>query len=160
MYRWLVFLHVIGVFGFLMAHGVSASAYFALRRERNPDRIRLLLQMSSSSLGTMGFSLLLLLVTGIITGFIGHWWRSGWIWLALGLLIALFIAMEWLGVRALNNIRLGVGLPSSRGQSPRVEPLSVEELDALLNRSQPMLLTLVGFGGLAVIAWLMMFKPF
>ena len=34
MYPRLVFLHVIGVFGFLMSHGVSAGVYFALRRER------------------------------------------------------------------------------------------------------------------------------
>jgi hypothetical protein len=33
-------------------------------------------------------------------------------------------------------------------------------LEALLGRSQPSLLTGIGFGGLAVIAWLLLFKPF
>jgi hypothetical protein len=33
-------------------------------------------------------------------------------------------------------------------------------LNALLDHFQPTRLTLIGFGGLAVIAWLMMFKPF
>jgi hypothetical protein len=160
MYPWLVFLHVIGVFGFLMAHGVSAGVYFALRRERNVDRIRLLLQMSNGTVRTMGGSLLLLLVTGIITGFIGQWWSWGWIWLSLVLLVVLYVAMAVLGTRTLNEVRLGVGLPSAYGQPARPEPFSAEELDARLNRSQPMLLTVIGFGGLAVIAWLMMFKPF
>lgn len=34
MYPWLVLLHVLGVFGFLMAHGVSVGVAFALRQER------------------------------------------------------------------------------------------------------------------------------
>ena len=33
-------------------------------------------------------------------------------------------------------------------------------MNALLDHIQPTRLTLIGFGGLAVIAWLMMFKPF
>ncbi len=33
MYPWLVFLHLLGVFGFLLAHGASASASFALRAQ-------------------------------------------------------------------------------------------------------------------------------
>jgi hypothetical protein len=160
MYLWLVFLHVIGVFGFLIAHGVSAGVYFALRRERNMDRIRLLLQMSSGTVRVMGGSLLLLLIMGIITGFMGQWWSHGWIWLSLLLLVVLYFAMAGLGTRPLNEVRQGVGLPSAYGQPPRPEMLSPEELDALLNRSQPMRLTVIGFGGLAVIAWLMMFKPF
>ena len=160
MYPWLVFLHVIGVFGFLMAHGVSAGVYFALRRERNVDRIRLLLQMSSDTVRLMGGSLLLLLVTGIIAGFIGQWWSYGWIWLSLILLVVLIFAMGRLGTRTLNEVRQGIGLPSAYGQPPRPEMLHPEELDALLNRSQPVRLAVIGFGGLAVIAWLMMFKPF
>lgn len=160
MYPWLVFLHVIAVFGFLMAHGVSAGVYFGLRRERNVDRIRLLLQLSSGTVRVMGGSLLLLLVTGVIAGFMGQWWSHGWIWLSLILLVVLYFAMVRLGARTLNEVRQGIGLTSAYGQPPRPEMLSTEELDALLNRSQPMLLTVIGFGGLAVIAWLMMFKPF
>jgi hypothetical protein len=160
MYPWLVFLHVIGVFGFLMAHGVSAGVYFALRRERNVDRIRVLLQMSSGTMRLMGGSLLLLLVTGIIAGFMGQWWSRGWIWLSLIMLIVIYVAMAALGSRRLNQVRQGIGLPSLYGQAPLAEPLSAEELNALLNHIQPTRLTLIGFGGLAVIAWLMMFKPF
>jgi hypothetical protein len=158
MYPWLKFLHVLAIFGFLMAHGVTVSVYFTLRRERNVDRIRMLLQMSSSALVIMDLALLLLLATGIIAGFMGRWWNHAW--LSLGLLIALLVAMEMMGVRTINAIRLGVGLASSRGQKPLPELMSAEELDTLLGRSQPFQLTVIGFGGLAVIAWLMIFKPF
>jgi hypothetical protein len=160
MYPWLVFLHVIGIFGFLVSHGASASVFFALRHERNLERVRLLLQLSVSSFRVMGISLLVLLLSGILAGFIGQWWGHAWIWLSLFLLIAVYAVMSLLGTRVLNNVRQGVGLPSAYGQPPRPEPLSAEELDALLNRSQPTRLALLGFGGISVIAWLMMFKPF
>jgi len=54
----------------------------------------------------------------------------------------------------------GTWIESAYGQAPKPEPFCPEELDGLLNRSQPMRLTLIGFGGLDLIAWLMMFKPF
>ena len=44
LYHLVVFLHVIGLFGFLMAHGVSAGVYSALQHERNVERLRWLLQ--------------------------------------------------------------------------------------------------------------------
>lgn len=160
MYLWLVFLHVIGVFGFLMAHGVSAGVYFALRRERDSDRIRILLELARSTYGIAMLSLVVLFVTGIITGFMGQWWSWGWIWLSLILLLVLSGVMSVLGSRILNDARLGLGLRSTWSQSSRPEPMSAEELDALLSRSRPVLLTVIGFGGLVVIAWLMIFKPF
>jgi hypothetical protein len=160
MYSWLVFLHVLGIFGFLIAHGVSASVFFALKGERNVDRICMLLQLSNSSARILLASLLILLISGIITGFLGHWWRFGWIWLSLLLLIAIYAGMSLLGTRILNEVRMGLGLPSSYGQPPRPERLSAEELNARLAQIHPYRLALIGFGGLALIAWLMMFKPF
>lgn len=159
-YTWLIFLHVLGVFGFLIAHGVSASVFIALRRERNIDAICLLLRLSSSSARIMGISLLLLLFSGVTGGFIGRWWGSGWIWLSLVLFIGIFAAMSLLGTRVLNEVRIRVGLPSAYGQPPRAEFAGPEELNALLNRIHPIRLAAIGFGGFAVIAWLMMFKPF
>jgi hypothetical protein len=160
MYPWLVFLHVIGLFGFLMAHGVSAGVYFALRHERQIDRLRWLLQLSTGAARIMLLSLLMLVVTGVIAGFMGQWWSHGWIWLSLILLVAIYAAMGMLGSRQLNKIRQGIGLPSSYGQPPQAEPLSAEELNAILDHIQPTRLAVIGFGGLTLIAWLMMFKPF
>lgn len=160
MYVWLVFLHLLGIFGFLIAHGVSASIFFALKRERNVERICWLLQLSVSSARIMIISLLTLLISGIITGFLGHWWRFGWIWLSLGLFFGIYAGMSILGTRILNEVRIGVGLPSAYGQPPKPERFSVEELNAQLDRIHPYRLSMIGFGGLAMIAWLMIFKPF
>ena len=71
MYQWVVFLHVLGVFGFLMSHGVSAAVSLKLRGERDLERVRALLQPSGLSLYASYPSLLLLLVTGIVAGFMG-----------------------------------------------------------------------------------------
>ena len=46
MYNWWVFLHIAGVFAFLTAHGVSVGVAFKLRRERDPQRILALNELS------------------------------------------------------------------------------------------------------------------
>lgn len=43
---------------------------------------------------------------------------------------------------------------------PPVEPASAEVIDALLNQSRPVVLTIIGLGGLAFTTWLMIFRPF
>jgi hypothetical protein len=161
-YRWLVLLHVLGVFGFLMAHGISVGVAFSLRRERDLGRIQALLNLSSSTPGVLHGSIAILFLTGIITGFIGHWWSRGWIWLSLSLLIAIYIYMGIAASGYYGQVRKAVGLAYMQGFKPHPagEPASPEEINALLSHSRPVWLALVGFGSLAMIAWLMMFKPF
>jgi len=162
MYPWIVFLHVIGAFGFILAHGASASVSFALRRERNLERIRALLNLSINSYNVMYVSLLLLLVAGIVAGFMGRWWGAGWIWTALGLLIALIVAMSLVGTRYYAQVRKAAGLEyfeAMKTHAP-IPPAAPEEMDRLLAASPAMLVAAMGAGGLIVIVWLMMFKPF
>ncbi len=162
MYIWMLFLHIAGTFGFLLAHGASASVSYALRGERSPERIRALLELSAASYRVMYPALLLLLVSGIIAGFQGRWWRYGWIWASLVLLIAIVWAMSVLGSRYYGQARKAAGLPYfEKGKTlPAVEALSPAEVEAILAKTNPHLLTLIGFGGILLIAWLMMFKPF
>jgi hypothetical protein len=105
---------------------------------------------------------LALLGAGIVSGFMGHWWGSGWIWLSLGLLVGMAVGMWFLGSTHYHQVRKAVGLPYMEGGKPRdpVEPATSETLDALLARGQPMLLAVIGFGGALIIAGLMWFKPF
>lgn len=162
MYRWLVFLHLMSVFGFLIAHGVSVGVAFALRQERKLERIQALLNLSSSSLGVLHGSIAILFLTGIVGGFVGRWWSRGWIWLSLGLLIAVYIYMGIAASNYYGQVRKAAGLAYMQGfkQRPPVEPACAEEINALLSRSRPIWLALVGFSSLAIIAWLMMAKPF
>jgi lysylphosphatidylglycerol synthetase-like protein (DUF2156 family) len=60
-YRWWKLLHVLGVLGFVLFHGVSTMVAIRLRKERDRARIAGLLQFSGSSV--MGMSVALLVAT-------------------------------------------------------------------------------------------------
>lgn len=162
MYAWLVFMHVLGGFGFLLAHGASAVVAFKLRQERSPERVRALLDLSVSSYSVMYIALLVLLGGGIAAGFVGKWWRMGWIWTAIGLLLAMLVAMGLLGTTHYHRVRKAVGLPFMENwkEQPPMEPASAEELDGLLSTPHAVWLAGIGGGGLTLVLWLMMFKPF
>jgi uncharacterized membrane protein len=162
MYPWIVFLHVIGVFLFLISHGGSAIIAFKIRGERELERIRALLELSNYPLNITWLSLLLILIPGIVAGFMGRWWSRGWIWTSIILLLAMGAAHWLLGTSYFNKIRQAAGLPwfDGRQEQPAEQPLSPEEVAAMISPSRPWLLTLIGFGGIVAITWLMMFKPF
>ena len=48
-YPWLVFVHIAGAFTFVLGHGASAMVSVALRHEREPDRVRALLDLLRQS---------------------------------------------------------------------------------------------------------------
>jgi hypothetical protein len=163
MYQFWVFVHLLGVFGFLLAHGVAVAVALSLRRERDPQRIRALLELSNWTLGGFYVSILVLLAGGITAGFLGDWWGQGWIWAALGVLLAMMGAMYALASTYYRRVRQAVGLQTPqqtrRGVRPG-PPLSPEELSSLLRSFRPVLIMVVGIGGLLLILWLMVFKPF
>ena len=162
MYRFIVFLHILGVLGFMIAHGASASMSFRLRRETEIERIKALLDVSGTLAMVMWLSLLALAVAGIVLGFMGRWWNRGWIWTSIGLFLDIGIIMGIYTNRHYHGLRKLVGLPYMDGgkDRPAEEPASHEEILALINDGKPMVLAIAGFGGIGVILWLMMFKPF
>lgn len=164
MYNWLVFLHVLGGIIFFYSHGASGLAALRLRTERNPERIKAMLEVYATnfSFGLQYGSLLLLLGTGIITGFIAHWWNMGWIWVSLALLVAIIVSMYIIGTRYYSQVRKAIGMEYMEGGRPHspMPPESPEEIEELLQKSPVMPLFIIGFGGLFVILFLMMFKPF
>jgi hypothetical protein len=162
-YQFWVFVHLVGVFGFLLAHGVSTAVALSLRRERDPQKVRALLELSSWSMAGFYVSILVLLAGGITAGFLGHWWGQGWIWAALGALVVMMGAMYGLATPYFNRLRQAVGAPTSGKRRRRAEPApppQVVDLEPLLRSSRPMLVVVVGIVGLVAILWLMVYKPF
>ncbi len=163
-YNWLVFAHILGIFGFLLAHGSAAAVSFRLRKERSVERIRTLLDLSQSVAVVGRISLLVVLVAGIALGFIGSWWRYGWIWAALGVFVIMSVSMSPLAQRSFNQLRQltqAHGAKSSGSDALKTGGALVEkQLDVIVAGLHPVALTVVGFGGLTIILWLMMFKPF
>jgi len=161
MHQWLVYLHILGALGFMLAHGVSAAVIFGIRRQEEVAGIQALLNLSPTSFGVMYGSLLLLLASGIGAGFSGRHWGSLWIWLSLALLIVILVGMFFMGSRRLLPLRKAAGLPYyDRGVQEPLAPAPDEEILATAQEISPWPTTLLGVGGTAVILWLMVFKPF
>jgi hypothetical protein len=161
-YSWVKLVHVLAVLGLLAAHGVSVGVAFKLRGERERERVGALLDLSRASLNAMYGSLGILLLAGVVAGIMGGWFtRALWIWISLGLLFGIMVAMYYLGTSHFNELRKAAGLPYAIGsrRQPAVEPVSETDLTTLIAEGRPWTLTVIGFGGIAIIAFFMMFKP-
>lgn len=161
-YNLVVYLHVIAVFGYLLAHGVSAAVAFALKKERDIIRIRTLLDLSASSFPMMFYSLFAFFLLGLIAGFLGGWWGFGWPWVSIVLVIVIVVLMSVFGTGYYAEVRKAAGIRYNiRGKWFPPEPAkSDEEVNAILTKTNPIMLTVIGYGGFAIITWLMVAKPF
>jgi Cupredoxin-like domain len=153
-YRWWVFVHVAGVFVFLAAHGVSMGVLFRLRTERDPQKVSDLLALSSTSISGLYVGMVILLIGGIVAGFLGHWWGQAWIWVAVGALLVVSFAMY--GMARPYYQRVGFVARAMAGGSQAVTD---EQFDDILKSSRPMGVAAIGVIGLLFILYLMMFKP-
>ena len=161
MYRWIVFIHVFSALVFFMAHGVAVAVTFQVKRERNPERLRAILDLSRSMTRLMWLSLTALILAGIVAGIMGNWWSQGWISTALILLILL---TGWLGYYVMCYfvpLREALGMPNPRAHDVEAPPpASDEEIQARINAIQPWALMGPALIVTLVIVWLMIFKPF
>jgi hypothetical protein len=162
LYPWIVFGHIAGAFVFAMSHGVAAWSSFRLDRERDPVRVKALLELMSESLAGVYIGLLILLIFGIWAGIAGGHFGRAWIWASLVLLIAIAVAMYALATRYYGGLREAVGLRTqgTKKDAPDPVPVGQAELDAMLARNPSVAVAGVGFGGLALILLLMVLKPF
>jgi hypothetical protein len=161
-YPWVVFVHVAAAFLFVMGHGASMWVADQIRHERDAARIRVLLEMSSRSLGLVYGSLLVLLVAGIAAGIMGGHFARGWIWAAIVLLVTIIILMYTLASRYYGRVREAVGMRTYQTpkDAPDPAPVSADELAALIDTRRADVIGLVGVIGLLLLLWLMIFKPF
>ena len=153
-YRWLVFIHIVGVLGFVMSHGVSMMVALRLRKERDRTRIAELLQFSGTSVMASYVSLGILLIGGVWAGFRLDWWEYGWIWVSLGVLVFMIAEMGAVARPYYRRLKEAVELRPSG-----VPRRSDEELDAMLRSRLPLLNTVLGYASLLLITWLMVWKP-
>jgi hypothetical protein len=162
LYPWVILLHIIGAFMFAASHGVAIWMAMQLSRERDRVRMAALLDLSAASLGGLYVGLVLLLIGGIWGGLIGNWFASLWIWAALVLLIAITVVMYLVATPYFRSLRAAIGIKSEYGPKDAPYPVALPdaEVAALAARSPVALLAVVGVGGLVIILWLMVVKPF
>ncbi len=148
---------------FLIAHGVSAGVSFRLRAERDRAKLTALLDLSASTYPAMAVGFFLILGSAIAMAVMFEWWRTAWFWAAVVVFMALIGMMTPLATLRYGKIRRALGLKMPMGSKAKDgdrRELGDEELNAILNTVNPWMLSGVGFGGVAVLSALMMFKPF
>jgi len=158
LYRWLIFVHVFGAILFFMGHGATAIAMFDIKKTRDPERIRALMGLRSTQMWSFAGGGLLLIFSSIWLGYLGNWWRSGWVWVSIVLFIAIMMFMSVWGRAYYDSIEMLLdpdGEKAKKAKSPEAR-----SLDEVLSSGKTVLLTWIGLGGTALITWLMIFKPF
>jgi hypothetical protein len=158
-YPWLVFLHIFGGFLFALGHGTSVVVSFKVRGERDRARIAALLEVSQVSTAVMYVGLVVLLAGGIAAGIAGQWFGQLWLWVAIALFVVVIVAMYSVASPYYGQLRGALGQPGYQPKGAPPQPLSDAALVALLDSRRPEVLAVIGFVGLALIVWLMVFKP-
>jgi len=141
-YRWIVFLHIASVLALLLVHPVTVA--FHLKEERDDTRIRELLEVSEAASTLRWVFFGLTIASGVVLGFMGSWWGTAWIWIALAIFVAIGIVMNVYGGRTIDRI---------------ADTRDDAEMERLLARFRPAILAVTGGGGLLLILYLMLFKP-
>ncbi len=160
--RRIVFVHVLSALALMATHGVSIALCFRIRRARSIEDARPILDLSASMQGAMYAAFAFVGVSGIAAGIFGEWWRNGWFWVSVALLVAMVGIMTPYGANAFNRIRRAAGLPHF-GEGRRPQPAIPPDLPAMphaIDATRPAILATAGLGGAAILTWLMMFKPF
>jgi hypothetical protein len=155
MYQWWLLLHIVGVAGFLTAHGVSMYVLYQVRAvDLDRGRILGLLTFSGSTTMPMYVSLLLLLAGGVAAGISGQWFSYWWIWLSILVLLLTTAAMYLVAKPYFERLKAACEVRPSG--VPRV---SDEELRQILGGPSTNLVAAIGGVGLLIILYLMVFKP-
>ena len=147
MYQWIVFLHILGVFWFLLAHGVSLYVAFRVQREKDIHGIQALLGLSASAVMASLIGLIVLLAAGVALAFMGSWWSQGWVWASMSIFTG----------PAFRRARMAAGFT---GPTTVNESSVSEKLPQAIAELRPMIPMVIGGVGLIVILWLMVLKPF
>jgi hypothetical protein len=164
-YPWIVFVHAAGVLLFFIAHGTSMAVGFRLRQERDPARVRALLDLSSWSLGVApSLALVVGVLAGITAGIMGGHFGRLWIWTAIVVLVVVAAYMTPGVAAPVNRIRTAAGTqainPFSRRPPAPPPDADPGELDRLLDAWNPAVPAAIGFTAFLALLWLMLFKPF
>ena len=158
MYNWIVFLHVTVIFIFLIQHAAEIIVTFKLRGQREPEGIFAAYSfLPKNNSRNLRITYSLIIVTGAIAGFMSVWWRMGWMWTALCVMILIWIVMVRFGGKCLN----AVDAITDQALKNKNDESAIEKFrQGLKSRREPEIMTITSVIGMLIILWLMMFKPF
>ncbi|MEZ0235083.1 MAG: hypothetical protein ACAH81_09075 [Actinomycetota bacterium] len=155
MYRFWVFVHLVGVAGFLVTHGISMWALFAVRAvDGDRDRILDWCETSKRTTMPMYISFGLLLLGGVAAGIDGALFADWWLLGSLLLLLVLTALMSVVATPHMKRLREGC-----TRWADGTYTMTDDELRAALEGPATTITVTSGSVGLLVILYLMVFKP-
>lgn len=158
MYPWIVYLHVVVIFIFLIQHAAEIWVSFKLREQKEPEGIFATYAfMPNNNIRNLRITYFLIILTGMTAGFLATWWRQGWMWTALGVMIVIMIVMRRVSDIYLNAVDAIAETALKNREDPSTIAKFISDLRA---RREPEILSAVSVIGGLIILWLMMFKPF
>ena len=158
MYVWVVYLHIVMIFIFLIQHAAEIWVSFKLREQKEPEGIFATYAfMPANNVRNLRITYSLIILTGITAGFITTWWRQGWVWTALGVMIVIWIVMK----RVSSIYLYAVDAIAEPALKNREDVSAIDKFRSDLKaRREPVILSAFSLLGGLIILWLMMFKPF
>jgi hypothetical protein len=159
MYEWLIFLHVAAVLAFMVAHGAHITAMWRMRAEADPA-VSLTLLDAVPPMPPLRILLAVVVGSGVVAAFMGAWWSRGWIWTSLAVLAVIWLAMWRYAGPYYGSVLEAARRAIEARASDATDAAAQGEFDAARAGWRTIGMTVIGFGGLSVILWLMMFKPF
>lgn len=159
MYQWLLFLHIGAVLAFLLAHGIHVTVMWKWWQEPDPER-GLTLFNGVPEIHLTRILLATVVGSGLVLGLVGGWWRQWWMWLAFVVLVAIWVAMFRWGGGYFNLVQAAAEQAVEERASGSGSTTAMAAYEATRRAWHPLGMSVVGLGGLAVILWLMIFKPF
>lgn len=158
MYNWVVYLHVTVIFIFLVQHAAEIIVTFKLREQKEPEGVFATYSfMPNNNSRNLRITYSLIIVTGAVAGFMSVWWRMGWMWTALGVMILIWIVMRRIGSQYL----YAVDAITEQALKNKDDQSVIEKFrQDLKSRREPEIMTITSLIGMLIILWLMMFKPF
>jgi hypothetical protein len=157
-YPWLLFLHIGAVILFALAHGVHVVIMWRWREAEDPAFGLTLFNGLPGARLTRIF-LLAVVATGLLLAVLADSWGDLWMWLSLAVLAGIWLAMWRWGAGYFGLVQQA----AERAVEERGGGTSGAALEAYRAARlgwQPRAMMAVGIGGLGLVLWLMIFKPF
>lgn len=158
MYTWVVYLHVAVIFLFLIQHAVEIWVSFKLRAQDEPEGVYATYAfLPDNNTRNLRITYLLTIATGITAGFLSTWWKNGWMWTALGIMVVIWGVMSFVAPKYLDT----VDAITEEAMKKRDDESALDKFKSdLKSRREPDILIATSAIGGFIILWLMMFKPF
>ena len=89
-----------------------------------------------------------------------QWWQKGWVWISAAVFLAITFVMYRYGAGYYTVIETAALRAIEAKKANQDVESALQAYDRARNAPNAMIVSVVGIVGLAVILWLMRFKPF